>query len=61
MTIAQTLERYPFLAEVFRVHGMGCCACLGAETDTIERVASIYGINLEQLIQELNLAVLLGQ
>jgi hybrid cluster-associated redox disulfide protein len=60
MTVAEVLRAYPHLVEVFIRHGMECCTCFGAGTETVERVAQAYGIDPGQLLEELNVAALVG-
>jgi len=61
MTIAEVLSSHPQLSEVFSRYGMGCCACLGASTETIEQAAKACGVDVEQMVQELNVAALVGK
>jgi hybrid cluster-associated redox disulfide protein len=40
--------------EIFSKHGMGCTACMGAATETIENGAKLHDIDVDALLQELN-------
>lgn len=60
MTIAEVLSSHPHLLEVFSRYGMGCGACFGAGTETIEQAAEACGVDVDQMVQELNVAALVG-
>ncbi len=59
MTIAQVLQSYPHLIQVFQSFGLACPSCFAAESDTIERVSLTYGLNPDIVVQTLNVALLL--
>jgi hybrid cluster-associated redox disulfide protein len=54
MTIEEALELNPKAREVFAKFGMGCFVCSGALMETIEEGAQAHGIDVEQLVKELN-------
>jgi hybrid cluster-associated redox disulfide protein len=58
MTISEAVERFPQLHRVLASLGMSCCSCCGAESDTLERAAKIYGLQPEMLVHTLNVALL---
>lgn len=58
MTIAQVVKSCPCLHAVFSQMGLHCCRCFGAEVDTVERAAQVYGIDPEILVHTLNVASL---
>jgi hybrid cluster-associated redox disulfide protein len=58
MTVAQALKTCPCLHSVLGQLGLACCHCLGAETDTIEQVARVYGLDPEIVVHTLNVASL---
>jgi hybrid cluster-associated redox disulfide protein len=57
MTIDGVVRRYPETAGVFSRYGVGCLGCCAAEHDDIAYGARVHGVDLEQLLQELNEAV----
>ncbi len=61
MTVAEALERCPQLGRVLSEMGLACCACFGAETDTLEQVARVYGLDPDLLLRTLNVAELLAR
>lgn len=57
MTIGEVVEKYPASVEVFMQYGMGCLGCPATRFETIEQGAGAHGINLEDLVNDLNKAV----
>lgn len=53
-SIFEAIQTHPEVREVFKKHGMGCLSCMGAEAESIEAGAQMHGIDLDQLLQELN-------
>ena len=60
MKIEEVVRQYPETIRVFDQHGVACLGCCGAEVDSVERGARIHGIDLDQLLRELN-ACLVGR
>lgn len=60
MTIAQVVRQCPCLDAVLSQLGLACSHCFGAETDTVEQVAHVYGIDPEMIVHTLNVASLLA-
>lgn len=56
MSIREVVEAYPQVVPVFIQHGMGCLGCAIASFETIEEGAIAHGIDVEQLIKDLNAA-----
>jgi hybrid cluster-associated redox disulfide protein len=54
MKIEEVVRRYPETIRVFDRYGVACLECCGAEVDSVERGARIHGIDLDQLLRELN-------
>lgn len=52
-TIAQLLQEMPQTAQVFMKHGMPCLGCIAASGETVEQAANAHGIDLEQLMGDL--------
>lgn len=53
-SIFEVIQTHPEVREVFKKFGMGCLGCMGAEAETIEAGAHMHGIDLDQLLKELN-------
>lgn len=54
MTIEEVLEKNPETRDVFAKFGMGCIICSGALMETVEEGAQAHGIDIDELIKELN-------
>jgi hybrid cluster-associated redox disulfide protein len=52
--VGQVVREYPATIAVFRAHGMGCLGCPSASGENIEKAAGIHGLNLEELLKDLN-------
>lgn len=54
MKIGELLEKYPEKAEILMNNGMGCLRCPAAQLETIEEACAVHGIDVEEVIKELN-------
>ena len=54
MLIGEILRVKPEAAEVLLRFGMGCLGCPSSQMETLEQAAMVHGINLEELLKELN-------
>lgn len=54
MTIGSIVRDVPKSAEILMSFGMGCVGCPSAQAETLEEAAMVHGINLEELVKELN-------
>lgn len=54
MTIGEVVRNYPNSPSVLMGFGMGCVGCPSAQAETLEEAAMVHGINLDQLLEELN-------
>jgi hybrid cluster-associated redox disulfide protein len=54
MTIAEVLARSPQTAQVFLSYGMHCLDCPTALGESIEEAAEAHGINVDELLNQLN-------
>ena len=57
MTIGEVIRMKEGAPEILMSFGMGCVGCPSAQAETLEEAAMVHGINLEELLQELNKAV----
>ncbi|GAV25099.1 disulfide oxidoreductase [Carboxydothermus islandicus] len=57
MTITEVVTKYPKTIPVFYKHGMGCLGCAAAQFENIEQGARAHGINIDELIADLNKVV----
>ncbi len=56
MTIGEVVENHPETVEVFNKHGMGCLGCPATAFENIEQGAIMHGIDVEELVGDLNKA-----
>lgn len=54
MIIANVLRVDPQTAPIFMRHGLHCLGCPSASMESIEDAASVHGIDVEALINDLN-------
>ncbi|MBN2259174.1 MAG: DUF1858 domain-containing protein [Clostridiales bacterium] len=54
MTVNEVLEKDRNLAGVFMQHGMMCIGCPSATMESIEQAAAVHGLNLNNLLTDLN-------
>ncbi len=57
MGIMEVVSNYPETVEVFINAGMGCLGCAAAHFENIEQGAMAHGIDVEQLMEDLNAAI----
>jgi hybrid cluster-associated redox disulfide protein len=54
MSIFEALERDPEARAVFEGHGMACCLCIGAQSESIEAGAILHKVDPDVVVAELN-------
>ena len=54
MKIGDFVETYPDKVDVLLDAGMHCIGCLAAQDETIEEACEVHGIDVEDLLKELN-------
>ncbi len=54
MTIGELLEKAPEKAEILLNAGMHCLGCPASQAETIEEACEVHGIDVEEIIAELN-------
>ena len=55
--IAQIVEKYPFLGEIFMEYGLHCVSCHVAEVETLEEGCMSHGMDektYEMLLEDVN-------
>lgn len=57
LAVLEVLQAYPEVRQVFSRYGMGCLECMGAVNETIADCARSHGVNLEELLQDLNIII----
>ena len=54
MRIVDVLQVKPQAAQVFGSYGMGCIHCLLAHQETVEEAAAAHGVDLDEMLSQLN-------
>lgn len=54
MPIKDVLTSLPGASRVFERHGLGCAGCGAVELETLDSVAVMHDIRVEDLIRDLN-------
>lgn len=54
MSILEALEADPEARTVFEQHGMSCCLCIGAQSESIEAGAIMHQVDPDLVVEELN-------
>jgi hybrid cluster-associated redox disulfide protein len=57
MTIKDVIDKFPQTAMVFMKYNVGCVGCLAASFEKVKDIATLHGINVTQLVKDLNAAV----
>ena len=57
MSILEVVQKYPDTVYVFVNAGMGCLGCAAAHFENIEQGAMAHGIDVDQLVKDLNTVV----
>ena len=52
--IGELLEEYPDKAEILLQAGMHCLGCPASQGETLEEACEVHGIDVEELVKELN-------
>lgn len=54
MTFYQAIQLSPKVAEVLAKHNLGCLGCMSAMNETLEHGAMAHGLDVEELLKDLN-------
>lgn len=57
MSIMDIVNEYPEVLPVFKAYGMGCIGCMAARFENLAQGAEVHGIDVEQLVADLNAAI----
>ena len=52
--IGELLEIAPEKAEILMEAGMHCLGCPASQAETLEEACEVHGINVDELVEELN-------
>ncbi len=54
MKIGELLEQFPEKADMLLEAGMHCLGCPASQAETLEEACEVHGIDVEELVKELN-------
>jgi len=54
MTFQQIIQLNPAVEEVLDRYNLGCVGCLGASTESLAQGIRAHGLDLEQILADLN-------
>ncbi len=55
MSIGEVMEKYPATEKVFmKYFGSGCFTCPGAKTEDIAFGSTMHGVDVEEILRDLN-------
>ena len=54
MKIGELLENCPEKAQILLEAGMHCLGCPASQAETLEEACMVHGIDVDELLQELN-------
>ena len=57
MSIVEVIQNYPETLGVFMQYGMGCVGCALASFESVEEGALVHGLDVDQLVSDLNALV----
>ena len=52
--IGDLLEQAPEKADILLEAGMHCLGCLASQVETLEEACMVHGIDVEEIVKELN-------
>lgn len=61
MVILDIVQAFPQTFEVFQKYGFHCVGCPSAQFENLEQGASAHGINIKELVKDLNKAIKKGK
>lgn len=57
MTFFEVMRTYPDSVKVLQKYNLGCIGCMGAQNESLEQGANAHGIDVAELVKDLNAAV----
>lgn len=52
--LSEIIEKAPEKVEILLQAGMHCIGCMASQFETLEEACSVHGIDVEELVAELN-------
>lgn len=57
MNIAELVEKFPQIREVFMENGLGCIGCVASNFETLEEGLLAHGLDVDKIVEELNVKI----
>ncbi|MFA7061576.1 MAG: DUF1858 domain-containing protein [Pedobacter sp.] len=57
MTFFEVMRTFPESVKVLQKHNLGCVGCMGAQNESLEQGANAHGLDVNELLKDLNAAV----
>lgn len=57
MTFFEIMRMYPEAVKVLQKHNLGCIGCMGAQNESLTQGANAHGLDVAELLKDLNDAV----
>jgi hybrid cluster-associated redox disulfide protein len=54
MTFHQAMQMSPQVVKVLASYNLGCVGCMGAMNETLEQGATAHGLDVQDLLRDLN-------
>jgi hybrid cluster-associated redox disulfide protein len=54
MTFAQVMRLHPDVVKVLAKYNLGCIGCMGAQAETLEQGCSAHGLDVDEVVKDLN-------
>lgn len=54
MTFAQVMRMHPDVVKVLAKYNLGCVGCMGAQNESLEQGCNAHGLNVEEILTDLN-------
>lgn len=54
MTFSQAMQTDPAVVQVLRKYNLGCIGCMGAQNESLEQGCQAHGLDVNELLKDLN-------
>ncbi|MBJ6723831.1 DUF1858 domain-containing protein [Geomesophilobacter sediminis] len=54
MTFASVMRMHPDVVRVLAKYNLGCIGCMGAQNESLEQGCNAHGINVDDILRDLN-------
>ena len=54
MNIKEVIDKHPEVVPVFQKYNMGCIGCIAASFEKLSDIAVVHGIDVKELVKDLN-------